>query len=87
MIVGFTGVISPFWGAVLAEEMHIPYIDYWLDATDQLVPEAFLRPLARMIQRKTLSKATLVLTINNTLKSTSSSSELILQKHRFCLEG
>jgi len=68
VIVGFTGVISPFWGAVLAEEMHIPYIDYWLDATDQLVPEAFLRPLARMIQRTTLSKATLVLTINKTLR-------------------
>ncbi len=68
VIVGFTGVISPFWGAVLAEEMHIPYVDYWLDATDQLVPEAFLRPLARMIQRTTLSKATLVLTINNTLR-------------------
>src|SRR5208337_2040778 len=23
VVVGFTGVISPFWGAVLAEEMHI----------------------------------------------------------------
>jgi len=68
VIVGFTGVISPFWGAVLAEEMHIPYVDYWLDATDQLVPEAFLRPLARIIQRTTLSKATLVLTINKTLR-------------------
>ena len=68
VIVGFTGVISPFWGAMLAEENHIPYIDYWLDATDQLVPEAFLRPFARMIQRGTLTKATMVLTINETLR-------------------
>jgi glycosyltransferase involved in cell wall biosynthesis len=68
VIVGFTGVISPFWGAALAEEMHIPYVDYWLDATDQLVPEAFLRPLARTIQRSTVKKASLVLTLNETLR-------------------
>jgi glycosyltransferase involved in cell wall biosynthesis len=68
VIVGFTGVISPYWGAILAESIHIPYIDYWLDATDQLVPEAFLRPVARMIKRRTVEKATLVLTLNETLR-------------------
>ena len=68
VIVGFTGIISPYWGAVLAEAAHIPYIDYWLDATDQLVPEAFLRPVARMIKRRTVKKATLVLTLNETLR-------------------
>ena len=52
----------------MAEEMHIPYVDYWLDATDQLVPEAFLRPLARAIQRSTVKKASLVLTLNETLR-------------------
>jgi glycosyltransferase involved in cell wall biosynthesis len=68
VIVGFTGVISNYWGAVLAESMHIPYIDYWLDATDQLVPEPFLRPVAGMISRRTLEKATSVLTLNETLR-------------------
>jgi glycosyltransferase involved in cell wall biosynthesis len=67
VIVGFTGVISPYWGAILAQSKEIHYIDYWLDATDKLVPEPFLRPLARMIKRKTVEKATLVLTINETL--------------------
>jgi glycosyltransferase involved in cell wall biosynthesis len=68
VIVGSTGVISPYWGAILAGGAHIPYVDYWLDATDQLVPEAFLRPVARMIKRRTLKKATLVLTLNETLR-------------------
>jgi len=68
VIVGFTGVISPFWGAIFADEMHIPYVDYWLDATDQLVPEPFLRPVARTIQRTTLKKATRVLALNETLR-------------------
>lgn len=68
VVVGFTGVISPYWGAVLAEAEHIPFIDYWLDAIDQLVPEAFLRPVARMIKRRTLEKATLVLTLSETLR-------------------
>jgi glycosyltransferase involved in cell wall biosynthesis len=68
VIVGSTGVISPYWGAILAEAAHIPYIDYWLDAIDQLVPETFLRPVARMIKRRTLKKATLVLTLNETLR-------------------
>jgi glycosyltransferase involved in cell wall biosynthesis len=68
VVVGFTGVISAYWGAILAESMHIPYIDYWLDATDQLVPEAFLRPVARIMKRSTIKKATLVLTLNETLR-------------------
>lgn len=68
VIVGSTGVISPYWGAISAEAMHIPYVDYWLDATDELVPEAFLRPVARMIKRRTLKKSTLALTLSEALR-------------------
>ena len=68
VIVGFTGVISPYWGASLAQMTEVPYVDYWLDETDKLVPEAFLRTIARVIKRRTVEKATLVLTLNETLK-------------------
>ena len=68
VIIGSTGVISPYWAATLAKRRGIPYVDYWLDATDKLVPESFLEPMARIIKRRTVQTSTLVLTLNETLK-------------------
>jgi glycosyltransferase involved in cell wall biosynthesis len=68
VIIGFTSVISSYWGATLAEAMNVPYIDYWTDAIDSLVPFRLLMPVAKLIKRSTIEKAALVLAINEALQ-------------------
>lgn len=68
IIVSFTSIISSYWGAKKAEVNDIPYIYYWTDVIHTLLPVKALQPVAIQLEKKIISKSTLVLAINEVLR-------------------
>lgn len=67
VVIGFSSVISNYWGAIFSEKYHIPYIYYWYDIVHVLnIPKPF-GPLAKFIEKLILKKSTQIFTINHGL--------------------
>ncbi len=68
IIIGFSSVLSNYWGAVFANKAKIPYIYYWYDIVHVLnVPKQFSW-LAKIIEKRIIKKSDSIVVINEVLK-------------------
>lgn len=68
VVVGFTSVLSNYWGMRFAKKRNIPFIYYWTDVVHTLIPFKLLHPIARIIEKRILKNSSKVITINDNLK-------------------
>jgi glycosyltransferase involved in cell wall biosynthesis len=68
VVVGFTSIISSFWGLKLAKKRRIPFIYYWTDVTHTLLPAKILQPVAKLLETHISLKADAVVTTNYGLR-------------------
>lgn len=69
VIIGFSSIITNFWGLHIAKRLRIPYIYYCYDNPSALlVPKPFI-PIAEKIVCHIMKRADKVLTINNALNN------------------
>ena len=67
IIIGF-GILNAWIAARLARHHSIPFIYYWIDALDTLIPEKLFQILGRSLEKQTLRNSSKVIAINETLK-------------------
>lgn len=67
VIIGF-GLLNAFIALRLARKARIPFVYYIIDELHRLVPEAVLRPLAKLIERSNMKASTMVISINESLR-------------------
>ncbi len=67
IIVGF-GILNAWLGARLAQSHGIPFVYYWIDALDTLIPEKFFQMLGRFLEKQTLNNSARVIAINEKLR-------------------
>ncbi len=67
VIIAF-GIINAYLTMRAARRNKIPFIYYWIDVLDSLVPSRVFQPIARIIERRTLKSADQVVVINEKLK-------------------
>ena len=67
IIIGYSSVISNYWGAFFADRNAVPYAYYWVDIVHALgIPRPFV-PIARWIERAIIKKSGIIVTINKGL--------------------
>jgi glycosyltransferase involved in cell wall biosynthesis len=68
VIIGFSAVLSNYWGMVFANKNKIPYVYYWYDIVHVLnVPKPF-GPLAKIIEKRIIKNSDKIIVINEVLK-------------------
>jgi glycosyltransferase involved in cell wall biosynthesis len=67
VIIGF-GLLNAFIAQRLARKVRIPFVYYVIDELHRLVPEAVLRPLAKLIESSNMKASTIVVSINEALR-------------------
>ena len=67
IIIGF-GILNTYLASKLAKKHDIPFIYYWIDALDTLVPEKYLQKFGRFFERKTIKNSKLLFVTNEKLK-------------------
>lgn len=67
IIVGF-GILNSYLALKIAANNNIPFIYYWIDVLDRLIPFKAFQVFGKIIENQTLRKADKVLTINERLK-------------------
>jgi glycosyltransferase involved in cell wall biosynthesis len=67
VIIGF-GILNAWIAARHARRHSIPFIYYWIDALDTLIPEKVFQILGRFLEKQTLQNSTKVIAINKTLR-------------------
>lgn len=68
IVIGFTSIISNYWGAKFANERGIPFLYYWTDVIHTLIPFKPFREIAKLAERKIIKQSTKVMVINEVLK-------------------
>ncbi|MCD6572942.1 MAG: glycosyltransferase, partial [Thermoplasmata archaeon] len=68
IVIGFTSVLSNYWGMKFARDRGIPFVYYWTDVIHTLIPFRILRPLAKLIEKKIIKHSTMVMIINDALR-------------------
>jgi glycosyltransferase involved in cell wall biosynthesis len=66
VIIGF-GILNTWIAARLARYHKIPFIYYWIDALDTLIPHKLFQRLGRILAQQTLLNSVKVITINKKL--------------------
>jgi glycosyltransferase involved in cell wall biosynthesis len=66
VIIGF-GILNAWIAARHALKHKIPFVYYWIDALDTLIPEKFFQKLGRLLEKQTLRKSSKVIAINKRL--------------------
>ena len=67
VIVGF-GILNSYSALRAAADHGIPFVYYWIDVLDLLIPFKAFQPLGKLVEKLTLKKAHRVLTINEKLR-------------------
>ena len=67
LIIGF-GILNAYLAAQSAKKHQIPFIYYWIDALDTLIPEPYFQKLGRFFERKTIQNSSLLFVLNEKLK-------------------
>ena len=67
VIIGF-GILNAWLAARLARHHKIPFIYYWIDALDILIPERLFQRLGRILAQQTLRNSARVISINKRLR-------------------
>jgi glycosyltransferase involved in cell wall biosynthesis len=62
------GILNAWIAARHARHHSIPFIYYWIDALDALIPEKVFQKLGRYLEKQTLRNSTKVIAINKTLR-------------------
>lgn len=68
IIIGFTSVISCYWGMKLAKKSDIPFLYYWTDVIHTLIPSKIFWPLAKLVEKKIIKNSAMVMAINENLR-------------------
>lgn len=68
VVIGFTSVLSNYWGMNFANKNNIPFIYYWTDVIHTLIPFKPFQTIAKPIEKDIIKKSTRVLAINEVLK-------------------
>jgi glycosyltransferase involved in cell wall biosynthesis len=63
VIVGF-GILNAYAASRLARKHHIPFIYYWIDVLDTLIPEGWIQWLGRSLEVRTNAASARILVIN-----------------------
>ena len=67
IIIGF-GILTAYAGSELAQKNNIPFVYYWIDALDTLIPEKTFQRLGRTFERRTIKNSAGVFVTNEKLK-------------------
>jgi glycosyltransferase involved in cell wall biosynthesis len=67
VIIGF-GILNAWIAARLARYHKIPFIYYWIDALDTLIPETLFQMLGRTLEKQTIRNSAQVISINKKLR-------------------
>ncbi|KKH68189.1 hypothetical protein DU87_06065 [Methanosarcina mazei] len=67
-VIGFTSVLSNYWGMKFANKNNIPFVYYWTDVIHTLIPFKPFRIIAKVIEKDIIKKSSKVLAINEVLK-------------------
>jgi glycosyltransferase involved in cell wall biosynthesis len=67
LIIGF-GILNAYLAAGLAKRHSIPFLYYWIDALDTLIPEPYFQKIGRFFERKTINKSSRLFVTNEKLK-------------------
>ncbi|WP_217177992.1 glycosyltransferase [Methanoplanus limicola] len=67
IIIGF-GILNAYVASRLAKKYNIPFIYYWIDALDTLIPEKTFQTLGRIIERKSIKNSRKYFVTNEKLK-------------------
>ena len=67
IIIGF-GILNAYLASRLAKKYNIPFIYYWIDALDTLIPEKVFQSLGRKIERRTINNSRKYFVTNEKLK-------------------
>jgi len=67
VVIGF-GLLNAFIALRLTRKARIPFVYYIIDELHGLVPEAALRPLAKLVERSNMKDSTIVVSINEALR-------------------
>jgi len=67
VIIGF-GILNAWIAARLAQQYKIPFIYYWIDALDTLIPEKLFQMLGRTLEKRTIRNSAQVIAINKKLR-------------------
>jgi len=62
------GILNAYLASRLAQQNKIPFIYYWIDALDTLIPERYLQKIGRFIERKTINNSERLFVTNEKLK-------------------
>lgn len=68
VVVGFTSILSNYWGMYYAKKKNIPFVYYWTDIIHTLVPFKPFHPIAKFIEKNILSNSTRIVAMNAGLK-------------------
>lgn len=68
VVIGFTSVLSNYWGMRFARKKNIPFIYYWTDVIHTLIPSKPFQQIAKLIEKKIIKGSTGVMVINEGLK-------------------
>ncbi len=68
VIIGFTSVLSNYWGMKFAYKNDIPFIYYWTDVIHTLIPFKPFQIIGKIIEKKIIKKSAKVIAINEVLK-------------------
>jgi glycosyltransferase involved in cell wall biosynthesis len=66
IVIGF-GILNAWIAARLARRRSIPFVYYWIDALDALIPERLFQILGRALEKQTLHNSIKIITINKKL--------------------
>lgn len=67
LIMGF-GILNAHLASILAKRNKIPFIYYWIDALDTLIPEQYLQKIGRSFERETIKNSSRLFVTNEKLK-------------------
>lgn len=68
IVIGFTSIISNYWGAKFANQKGIPFIYYWTDVIHTLIPFKPFQKIAELAEIYIIKNSASVITINEALK-------------------
>ncbi len=68
-IIGF-GILNAWIASRLARNHKIPFIYYWIDALDTLIPEKLFQMFGRTLEKQTIRNSVKIISINKKLRDT-----------------
>jgi len=68
IIVGFTSILSCYWGLGLSRKLGVPFVFYWTDVIHSLIPSNHLKGIGYLLEQHITRLADSVVVINDSLR-------------------